>query len=454
MVINNIGLHKKYLRYLRRIAEVLGGILIFILISRGINYIYVDTEEWPRIVWHDFYENRGKIDNLYLGSSHVHCDIDPLILDEMNGGFNFNLSTAFQNLNASYYLLREADKYNPISSVYVELYYYCNVKDNFSPDPDSTDPVDSGDSRCIDNMKFSLNKIEYIYRCFETDKYIDAWFPFVRYRSQLGNWDYVKQTMEKKHGENYITYESFADYGENGYAQFGHRGFGYSTQEYKDEQRLFFQERILNESPMGEKSENYLKKIIRYCQKRDISVTLFVSPMDELQLISTENYDNFVEQVSEIAAEFDVEFYDFNLVKEEYLPIQQGGYFSNAGHLNGKGADIFTRFFSETVSRSMAENEEYFYDSYEEKLRSISPRIYGLYYRPSFNENVYAIASNRTEGMEYGVIIQPDGGEQYTLQDFSENRTFVLPSEEHGSCAIIARMKDTPDDVQTLIIKY
>ena len=66
----------------------------------------------------------------------------------------------------------------------------------------------------------------------------------------------------------------------------------------------------------------------------------------------------------------------------------------------------------------------------------------------------YHIASNRVEGMEYRVIITPDEGEQYMLQDFAENSEFTIPIEEHGICSIIARMENTPDDVQTLEIRF
>ncbi len=457
MIIKNIISHKKCLSYFRRIVEVLGGMFIFLFITYGLNYIYVDTEERSRIVWRDFYENRGKIDNVYIGSSHVYLGIDPLVLDEINGGYNFNLSTSAQHLDESYYLLKEADKYNPLSCVYIELYYLVTVKDNFSSYPDWTDPIDYSGYNNVDNMKISLNKIEYIYRCFGVDKFVDVCFPFVRYRSQLGNWDYVKQIIEKKHSEEYTKYIGREDFGDSGYMQYVRRGYFDCTKEYNNEQRLFFQSRILSENPMGEKSEKYLKEIICYCLERKINVILFISPINELQLISTENYDNYVEQVRKIAGEYDVEFYDFNLAKEEYLPIQQGEYFRDAGHLNSKGADMFTPFLGETVSRTMVENENYFYDSYEEKLRNISPRIYGLYYRGAANDDnfyTYHIASNREEGMEYRVIITPDEGERYVLQDFSENREFDIPVEEHGICSIIARIEDTSDNVQTLEIKY
>lgn len=93
--------------------------------------MYVPFWDWERNLWHYFYKDDGKIDNLYLGSSHVYYDINPALLDSMNGGYNFNLASSAQPLNGSYYLLKEAGKNNALSHVYLELYYQCSVKDNF-----------------------------------------------------------------------------------------------------------------------------------------------------------------------------------------------------------------------------------------------------------------------------------------------------------------------------------
>lgn len=89
--------------------------VIFYMVSAALDYIYVSDSAWERILWHNFYKDDGKIDNIYLGSSHVYCDINPMQLDDMNGQFNFNLSSGAQRLNGSYYLLKEADKNNSLS---------------------------------------------------------------------------------------------------------------------------------------------------------------------------------------------------------------------------------------------------------------------------------------------------------------------------------------------------
>lgn len=141
------------------------------------------------------------------------------------------------------------------------------------------------------------------------------------------------------------------------------------------------QSKALEKNPLGETSEKYIYKIIDYCKKKNIGITLFCAPMDELLLISTEHYDNYIDQIREIAEEREIEFYDFNLAKEEYFPIHNGECFRNADHLNGTGADLFTSFFHVIVSGNPSDNVKFFYDSYEEKLQTISPAIYGIYWK-------------------------------------------------------------------------
>lgn len=411
--------------------------------------MYVKDDDWGRILWHNFYEDDGKIDNIYLGSSHVYNDINPMQLDDINGQYNWNLASSGQLLNGSYYLLKESDKNNIFSHVYLELNYFCSVKDNFNLDKDIIEKKEfyKENWRNTDYMRFSYNKFKYMLSITGIEKYIDTFFPFTRYRTNLDNWDYIRQTMEYKKVDTYWDFDK------------NKQGYLWTMIEFLDERRLYYQDRILDKNPIGEKSERYLREIISYCQKRDIPITLFVSPINELQLISTGHYDNYINQVKEIAKEYGIEFYDFNLTKEEYLDIQHGEYFMDIGHLNYKGADMFTTFFSNVVSGMESENEKYFYTSYEEKLQSTSPAIYGLYYRDSDGFRTYHIASNRESSMEYRITLTSNPDEagdikQLVLQDYSENKTFVLSRDEHGSCTIEARLSGEEKAVQTMTVNY
>lgn len=437
-----------YSKYLKRGIGILTAFFIFVGISSVLNYMYVARDsDWERNLWHYFYENKGEIDNLYLGSSHVYSGINAAMLDDINGEYNFNLASARQRPVSSYFLLKEADRTNPLSHVYLELFYWCSTNDDF--DPSSETKFYNDNWKNIDYMEFSCNKIEYMLRISEPEKYIDTIFPFARYRSYLGNWDYINKTMKGKREEGYLAYDG----GIGGYKQ----GYKYSTKAFLDEDRMIEQVGVLEKNPVGEISKKYICKIINHCKKRGIDITLFCAPMDELQLISAEHYDNYINQIKEIAEEYDVEFYDFNLTKEEYLPIHNEEYFRNADHLNTAGGDMFTLFFSEIVSGDPSDNEKFFYDSYEEKLQAMSPSIYGIYWRDSEvteGTRIFYVASNREEEMEYRIILTPYEQEQIVIQDFIENKEFSRSEDEHGICTIVARMKDNPDDIQTLEVNY
>lgn len=393
---------------LKRAAGVTAAVLIFLAAAGALNHMYyirTDGSDWTRMLWHYFYENKGKIDRIYLGSSHVYVDLNTVRLNELNGENNFNLASPVQPLNASYYLLKEAMRHNTLSHVYLELYHYCSTKDILSLD---ADPVLSYNRNWIniDYMKTSCNRLEYMLSVTTADRYVYTFFPFTRYRYNTGHWDVIRQTMDSKNDSAFLAYQ----YGD-GYDLYLESGYRYSRNVMGKEARLLQQTTILDKDPIGEKSERYLRKIILHCQKKGIPITLFVSPMNELQLISTENYDHYLEQVRRIAGEYDVPFYDFNLAKEDYLPIHDDAYFSDSGHLNGKGASVFTDFFYDTVSGGQRETESYFYSSYAEKLEFLQPAVYGLYYIDSGQERIYQIASNKEGGMEYRIVLRPERGD-------------------------------------------
>lgn len=176
-----------------------------------------------------------------------------------------------------------------------------------------------------------------------------------------------------------------------------------------------------------------------------------------MQLISTEGYDHYINEVREIAQEYGIPFYDFNLAKEQYLPIQQDRHFFDAGHLNCYGAAVYTPFFYEVVSGKEAENKEYFYASYADKLRGAAPAIYGIYYRDSEESEqtrIMWIASNQDSEMEYKVTLTPNEEEPYIVQDFDTNKEFMVSQDEHGICTITARMKESSGEIQTMEINY
>lgn len=442
------------MNWVKRIAGTVAGFFIFILIVRELNYMYVSGDEWERILMHNFYEDEGKIEYLYLGSSHVYCDLDPFQMDRLNGRYNFNLATPAQRMNGTYYLLREADRQNELSHVYVELYYAVSIgKKNALEGREVMQGIILGKNcRIADCMRCSPNRLQYRITMAEPEEYPAVFLGFTRYRAKLSDWDYVRATIEEKRSDEYIHFVYQQCDENNVLIEFQKKGRYFTNRELTN--RLYKQDVILGEDPMAEMSEAYLRKVITYCQTREIPITLFISPIYELQLISTEHYDNYLDQVREIAAEYGVDIYDFNLAKENCLPIQKSGYFMDVEHLNSTGADLYTEFFHQIMSGDAADNQKYFYSTYAQKLAHAAPEVYGVYYRDGESCRNMVIASNREEGMEYRIVMSPDDKEQYVLQDYSENRIFRVDNSEHGICMITYRMKTVPYQVQSIEVAY
>lgn len=431
-------------KYIRKITAIVIAAAVFGAGIRMLDYMYVTEDDWGRILWHHYYEEQGKIDNLCLGTSHIYMGLDAYRLDDLNGKYNFNMCSSAQSLRTSYYLLREAARDNKLQQVYVELYYVC---DDWG--------LAWGN---IDYMKWSANKLAYMLS-EGIEKAVNESIPFSRYRGRLGDWNYIKATMENKKTEAFRSYQYRHDFEEeNWYYVYLGRGTCECTRKFRDQERCYKQDVILDEHPMGDAATVYLRKIIEFCQAKEIPVTLFSTPIDNLQLVSAIDYDKYVDAVKIISKEYNVPFYDFNLAKDEYLPIHYNDYYMDIHHLNRAGNEMFTDFFFQVVSGEESENAEYFHDSYANKLRETAPAVYGIYYKENLESEESTktmwVASNREEGMEYRIILTPYGGEQYMVQDFEGNKKFETQLDEHGVCTVVMRTSERPDEVQTIETNY
>ncbi|MBO5208779.1 MAG: hypothetical protein J6B68_05475 [Lachnospiraceae bacterium] len=413
-----------------------------------LDYMYVnyDDSQWVRIIWRAFY-NEEEIDNLYLGSSHVYCDLNPYLLDELNGENNFSLSTSAQRLNGSYYLLKEADKEKELSHVYLELNYgLATGKDGEFKDPDNL----TANWWNVDYMRFSPNKLEYMFTMCDKENYPETLLPFLRYKTRIFDLNYIKEQVEGKQKENYKNYEFRSENEQGQIIEFYEKGYWKVTRELSPYGLLMEQKDGLQENPLTQDAETCLRKIIEYCQEEQIEITLFSTPVYELDLIATGNYDAYVSQINEIAEEYQIEYYDFNLCKEEKLPLQSVDNFWDTIHLNSKGADTFTRVFWDVVENNQ---KDYFYDSFEEKLNNAEERVYGFTYSKGTENREFKIASNREENLEYRVVNVSEDGEAL-IQDYSTNKEFSIPYDTSGKCKVEVRRIGETEAFQVMEIMY
>ena len=341
--------------------------VILCLLFELLNFIYVSHDDWSRIVWHHYYKEDTNIDNLYLGSSLVYCSIAPYLLDELNSKNNFTLATDSQPLNGSYYILKEVDKRHDLQTVYIGL----------SHDMMTGDKADYKSRNCVymnwritDFMPLSVNKLEFSLSMSSSAHYIETYLPFTRYKDRLFDINYVRENARKKLDNNYMNYQFRSENSKGEIIEYKDKGEIYSSVIISDE--IMNQElpiRDLNEYPVTDIAEEYLRKIIEYCQSENIEIVFFTVPMHENYLLSLKNYDTYVTQVNEILDDYDVPYYNFNLCKETYLPIHgDSKYFKDLKHLNSNGSSLFTTALDKAVNGTSETLNEMFFSSCKEKI--------------------------------------------------------------------------------------
>lgn len=425
----------------------------FVLIGIGKFFRYIltdDTASYTRITFHEMY-NQDSIDILFVGSSHCYRSFVPEIFDEALGENTFNAGTSSQNLDGSYMVIREAARYYDIKHIYLELYYDLA----FEVYKNRTDMTQT--YIISDYLRPSLDKIQYLLNASTKEHYPNSFIIARRNWKKFFDQDYVKNLIIKKGADAYKNYEyTYA----TGFAGDIYVGKGFVTNEGSAGDWNFYSARawdLINIDDVSEDWIHSLEDIIAFCEKEDISLTLISAPMSNYLLAGIENYDEFVKLVQGIVAETNVDYYDFNLCKEEYFP-NTSLLFKDADHLNDDGAETFSYLLADFINGEVSE-DELFYGSYNEKLEKLEPTVFGISYHDEKNENgelarVCRIISTGNDNLEYEVSVLSTEGDAYKIQDYSGNRYFNIVPEEHGKIIVAYRLKDCPNKVRKANISF
>lgn len=197
-------------------------------------------------------------------------------------------------------------------------------------------------------------------------------------------------------------------------------------------------------------------RIISYCDKQEIKLTLVSTPVTSFLNVDRENYDIYVQYIESLIEGTNVEYWDFNLIKEVYFP-DTSTYFRDDNHMNKYGAELFTGILAKLISGEISQ-QELFYDSMEEKFEHLSkqPAIYGISYEweEQNGENVRNCRIVSNGQMEYQIAITLEDGTTYYMQEFDDNDVFVLPEGLSGVCTINYRAEQSGENVYTTSINF
>lgn len=317
-------------------AAVLG---LLCLLIKGCNYLVVDdANSYTRLTLHEFYESEEGIETIFLGTSHCFRAYEPELYEELTGEGAYNLGSSSQNIDTSYYLLKEALKYQDIEKVYLDIYH-----EFLFFNPDNRELVEA--NIISDYMKPSLNKVNFILSRSSSEHYTNSFFPFRRDWQLLGDFTYLKENLAKKRQDSYRNYEPVV-YDDEEYTS---RGFvaSYATLNPENFQWIPKSEKVdLSEDKSFALS--YLEKIVELCRRENVELIFLTAPSYKEYLDTKDSYEEIHEYVKELAEKYQVTYWDFNVCSEEQLDLGAED-FMDADHLNASGAEKVTKCLSDFI---------------------------------------------------------------------------------------------------------
>lgn len=294
----------------------LGFILIFALILGNLDTLLsIKT-------YHGIMQSRAMyaqpddtVDVVFMGSSHIHCDVNTALLWDDYGIAGYDYSAAEQPIWITYYYLKEFCKSQNPELVVIDLYSIARFGDDFNEFwmPDN-----------IYGMDFSLNKVQLMMSSCNKE-HLNKYFPsFAGYHNRYSE-------LEEKDYE-------LLDIAEDDLAEFK----GYNP--YFDLHTVAAPVTdVTDTAPIPPKSRKYLQKIIDYTNDHDIELMLVVNPYP-----STTEDEKVYNSLEEMAISNNIPYVNMNK-SIDAIGLKADEHYNDDSHLNYQGSCVFSSYLGSYI---------------------------------------------------------------------------------------------------------
>lgn len=309
--------------YFRIAAVLICLVLLLALLTPVFVPKYGDTFG-TTVVMDGFYElEENSIDVLFLGSSQIMTAISPVRIYEKTGIPSYSLGTEQQNMVLSYFLLKEALRFQTPKIVFLDVLFLFPYNDN----PSLLNSSEEFVRKPIDYMKWSSNKWETIRTVCSLDSGHDLknyLFPFLRFHSRWNDLTLEDFTYLLKDKTNPL--------------------LGFSVTDKKEAQD--FQGFVPNDPALTEDlpdtMELYFEKIVSLCQEKNITLVLIKTPRGDGSFGEIRH-----NTVQNLADKNGLVFLDFNEkgILEE-IDFDPANDYMDFSHINCYGAEKLTDYLA------------------------------------------------------------------------------------------------------------
>lgn len=332
-----------------------------------------------------FYElEDNTVDVLVLGSSHAFEAINTGVLWSEYGIASFVLGGSYQQMWYTYYYLKEALKTQTPQLIILEA-YMTTFKYEYH----------DGTVQNTYGLKWSRDKLESIKVGTPKEKWGEYILGYVQYHTRyatLARADFLKN-------QGNPLYENW-------------KGFGCNMRTTAYDNPDIHQ--INGREPLSEKTETYYRKIIELASEYNIPLLIVISPYPGI----TESSQSIFNTAADIAADYNVDFINYNLLYEE-IGIDFTYDAADQHHLNYKGNQKYTRALGEYITNNYnisnrRGNEKY--KSWEADSQYISSLIKN---QELLEANTFSSIIENITAQEYTLFVSVDGSCNTSVPDMA-----------------------------------
>lgn len=257
------------------------------------------------------------VDVLFVGSSHIGMNIDNQQIYDEFGISSFDLWVGMQPLWNSYYYLKEALRYQKPKVVMVDV-FLAGTSAEYS--------LNTVAMKNIQYLSMGVDKLKAALDSFPAwqDAVEAVWgMPFYHERYD----ELVQDDWNLQYGKDELSLSA------------PRQVEGVTTA-----LKMLDYRSITNVTPLTEKNERYLRKLIALCKQENIPLVLLASPFE-----ATEEEASRFNTVAQIAAEEGIPFLNFLKTYDEE-GIDAASDFYDRGHLNNDGIAKFSHILGQYLA--------------------------------------------------------------------------------------------------------
>lgn len=343
------------MRNIKKILPRIAILVVFVLLlEKGARFLYESYDSYARYTRIEYEQEQGTIDTLFCGTSRTYSGLNPLVYDELTGSNSFNLATGAQNLDSTYYIIKDAIRNNPLKTVYLEVSI-----------PTLTDySNDSSRIGSIDRVFSLWGKLDVAFHESSSNLQIRHLFYSTRVKDYF-DFDAVRKNVSYKLSENGDT----APVTKETKLHYISKGFCSSTKVYNGKSKGTIKKRYQwSRSKIEEDSLNTLKNILTLCQENGVEVILHSPPISSPILPLVGDLNDMHACFQEIADEYGVTFYDMNFLIDHEATFSNE-MFRDSMHLNINGAEVYTSTLAK-LSLDQENARYYFTESYVGEMKT------------------------------------------------------------------------------------